>query len=173
MLGCGANTIFHPVMRQNSLDDKIRKDLARDELRRAAAEIFENISTGPMVEKKGIFLGRYKLPSGTNGKTICLEFYEASEPLTIDFGNKHPSKENAALTLAGLKDWHDHEGGYFANSDNICDALIDGRYRVHINSIDYHGQWFFKDMLLHNDIAFPTRETYHLCRAERLANSIS
>jgi hypothetical protein len=121
---------------QNLKQQAAQKDeqLARMRVRLATlagakAQTFKTTpQVGQTAEGKGIYMGVYA-PKYRNGKSLGKTFavYAAPEDLTSESGAKLVATfKDTTKRLTGLKNWHGHDGGDFANDAAIIQGLADG-----------------------------------------------
>lgn len=96
-----------------------------------------------------IYAGTWE-PENGDGTTLgVFNLFAAPQDLTDDQGNRLLLTFNDAVAhIAGLKDWHGHDGGRFENDAALYAAIGDG---------SYGGEWFIppQDVLLGN--LYPNR----------------
>jgi hypothetical protein len=137
----GATAVINPLANMKSREENSKRAAQQDALRQTAAEIFKDVKIGQTIEKKGIYIGLFEVsPNPSSLKIYGL--YAAPEDLTDSFRNKKLAFNNASIEIASLRNWHGHDGSYFASSAEVFAALKFGRHRNHINYMTYKGQWF-------------------------------
>jgi hypothetical protein len=113
----------------------------------AYAEIISNAEIGQMIEGHGVFFGTWE-PKDTEGNSLgkIFNLFAAPEDLTDNSGNKNLYRYVDVLRrIAGLKNWHGHDGTHYATDKEIYKALKDG---------SYNGGWFIptRDLLVGTDV---------------------
>lgn len=80
-------------------------------------------AVGQLVEGKGIYLGAWK-PTDKNGESLgkVFDLYAAPENLSENGDNLLLTFNNAARHVAGLKNFHGHDGGDLASEKDILEA---------------------------------------------------
>jgi hypothetical protein len=122
---------------------------ARDIEAMAAAEAAERLANpdiGDLVPGKGIFFGTYAVTAGKGGLKKVFNMYAAPEDLADEAGVKILSYSGALSRVAGLKNWHGHDGTRYTTDVAIFKALEEG---------SYEGGWFIppRAMLMGQDHA--------------------
>ena len=108
---------------------------------------------GQKIADKGIFFGVWE-PTDRNGRVLRKKFnlFAAPEDLTDNSGKRMLLLYNQTVKqVAGLRNWHGHDGGNFINDAALYIALKGNGYK---------GEWFIPtlDLLRGGDV------DYHLVR---------
>jgi hypothetical protein len=101
------------------------------------------LQIGQLVEGKGIYMGEWK-PTDSNDRSLnkTFDLYAAPEDIRQDNGdNLLMTFNNAVRHVAGLQNWHGHNGGDFKNEKDVMKAVR--------NNPGALGSWFIptKEML--------------------------
>jgi hypothetical protein len=90
--------------------------------------ILKTPQIGQMIPGKGIFAGLWN-PKNREGNSLGTTFavYAAPQDLTDESGKKVLSTfKDTARHVTGLRNWHGHDGGDFANDTALFKGLADG-----------------------------------------------
>ena len=102
------------------------------------------LSIGQLIEGKGVYVGTWE-PTDNNGRTLgkVFDLYAAPEDIRKGNGDNLLMTFNKAVKhVAGLQNWHGHNGGNFENEKAVIQAVR--------NNPDALRNWFI-----------PTREILH------------
>jgi len=82
------------------------------------------LETGKLIEGKGVYLGTWE-PKDKNGRTLgkIFDIYAAPEDIRNGSGNLLKTFNNAVKHVAGLRNYHGHDGGNFANETAVLEAV--------------------------------------------------
>jgi hypothetical protein len=111
-----------------------RKEEQKEEARQAKIAAELNDEKDPdhliseMIGDQGIYVGRYVLfQGGSLHKTFNI--FAAPQDLTDDTGRESTYAYDEAVQLvAGLKNWHGHDGADYKDAEQLHDALKAGTY---------------------------------------------
>ena len=102
------------------------------------------LEAGKLIEGKGVYLGLWE-PKDKNGRTLgkIFDIYAAPEDFRNPDGSNLLMKfNNAVKHVAGLRNYHGHDGGNFANEKAVLEAVR--------NNPEALAKWFIPTMeLLH------------------------
>ena len=101
------------------------------------------LEAGKLIAGKGIYLGTWE-PKDNSGRTLgkIFDIYAAPEDIRNRSGNLLTMFNNAVKHVAGLKNYHGHDGGNFANEKAVLEAVR--------NNPEALAKWFI-----------PTKELLH------------
>lgn len=88
------------------------------------------LEIGQLVEGKGVYVGEWK-PKDRDGRDPgkVFDVYAAPEDVVDNRGKKLLlTFNNAVKHVAGLRDWHGHDGARFENDTALYNAIRDGRH---------------------------------------------
>lgn len=95
-------------------------------LRKPPEPVFDpsQLEAGKLIEGKGIYLGTWE-PKDKNGRTLgkIFDIYAAPEDIRNGSGNLLKTFNNAVEHVAGLRNYHGHDGGNFANETAVLEAV--------------------------------------------------
>jgi hypothetical protein len=99
--------------------------------------------TGRFIPRKGIYIGTWE-PQDNSGRTLgrTFDLYAAPEDIRNGSGNLLMPFNEAVRHVAGLRNYHGHDGGDFANEKAILEAVRNDPAAL--------GKWFI-----------PTKEILH------------
>ena len=106
------------------------------------------LEIGQLVEGKGIYVGQWE-PTGSKGRSLgkTFDLYAAPKDISEGFSIRlQMSFKDAVRHVAGLQNWHGHDGGNFKNEEAVMKAVR--------NNPEALGNWFI-----------PTKEMLHGCNA--------
>lgn len=84
------------------------------------------LEAGQLIEGKGVYLGLWEPKDNKNGRILgrIFDVYAAPQDLKNASGtNLLMTFNDAVQQVAGLKNYHGHDGGYFPNEKAILDAV--------------------------------------------------
>ncbi|MEZ0224622.1 MAG: hypothetical protein ACAH83_08725 [Alphaproteobacteria bacterium] len=90
----------------------------------------KKLTVGEMVEGEGIFVGTWEPEA--RGVSLRKKFnvFAAPADLNDDAGNRAGwTYQGARDRIAGLKNWHGHDGSKHANEAALIKAMDDGKYK--------------------------------------------
>ena len=101
------------------------------------------LEAGKLIEGKGVYLGTWE-PKDNSGRTLgkIFDIYAAPEDIRNGSGNLLMKFNNAVKHVAGLRNYHGHDGGNFANEKAVLEAVR--------NNPEALAKWFI-----------PTKELLH------------
>ena len=80
---------------------------------------------GTLIEGKGVYVGTWE-PTDNNNRTLgkVFDLYAAPEDIRNNSGNNLLMTFNDAVRhVAGLRNWHGHDGNNFANEEAVTQAV--------------------------------------------------
>jgi hypothetical protein len=96
--------------------------------KQAEVEARKKPQIGQTIAGKGVYMGAWT-PKDRSGNSLGKSFavYAASEDLTDESGKKLVATfQDTAKRMTGLRNWHGHDGGNFANDTALYQGLADG-----------------------------------------------